>query len=158
MDVRLRRLSVQDGASEDVVYGVVEVVLDQLPLPVQAAGYAKLLRGAGFCFTSALELLDIAQLVAMGVPPGHAVMVHAAIRPRVTEPGCVQGGPEHSSAGDAVVAAMTDRRQKVPEFPELQKNGLPLSEDLRAHVPAHYAALRARGVGAGVVGVPSLDH
>jgi hypothetical protein len=37
-------------------------------------------------------------------------------------------------------------RRVAPEFPALQKNGLPSARDLRGHMPLVYAVLRSRRV------------
>ena len=141
MNTAFAAMSADDADDEDMVRGVLGAVLDKEPLSIRQGGYAKLIHESGFCFRSALLALRPGDLVALGVKPGHAGMVCRAINPK----GVVEGvlvDPERVQ----VASDSNGGRRVVPEFPALQKNGLPSARDLRGHMPLVYAVLRSRKV------------
>ena len=81
MDSRLAALSRQDGADEDCVFGCLQAVLEDVPSPRVGQGYAEVLRDAGFCCVAALKLLLVEDLVALGVPLGHARLIVSVTLP-----------------------------------------------------------------------------
>ena len=141
MNAAFTALSATDAGDEEVVNGVLAALLDQQPKSIRQGGYGKLIYENGFCFRAALVALQPRDLVALGVKPGHAGMVCRAINPE---------GPvavvEVTEERMQVASDSNGGRRVVPEFPALQKNGLPSARDLRGHMPLVYAVLRSRKV------------
>ena len=91
----------------------------------------------GCCYKSVLEQLTKAELVAMGLPIGHATLVYDKIFPKV---------------GTVIVQALRPsaitnmKTEAVPAFPTAGKTGLPSLRGLKAWMPKVYVALKQRGV------------
>ena len=67
--------AVTDPDDEDVIAGVLEALLDELPGPIADAKHSKTLRANGYCLVSELREVSRADLEALGLQPGHAKAV-----------------------------------------------------------------------------------
>ena len=120
MDSRLAALSRQDGADEDCVFGCLQAVLEDVPSPRGGQGYAEVLRDAGFCCVAPLKLLLVEDLVALGVPLGHARLIVSVVRP--SPAGILAPAPEPVPRTPSVAAVAVGSRKCAHEFPRLGAN------------------------------------
>ena len=134
--------AVTDPDDEDVVAGVLEALLDELPGPIADAKHSKTLRANGYCLVSELREVSRADLEALGLQPGHA---NAVVR-KLYAPVVLQQQPPLSNNPQNISAAAPRKLIRCNEFPELQANGLPAARALEAWSDQYSANLRANHV------------
>ena len=72
MVLETRLESCKEPDNEDVVAGILEAVLDELPAPIAEAKHSATIKANGYSLVSELRELSRKDLEKLGVPPGHA--------------------------------------------------------------------------------------
>ena len=138
LDPRFNVLSNTDANDEDIVCGVLQAVLEGLPLHIAALNHHTLIKAEGFCVRSVLSQISRTDLTEMGLNKGHAIAVHDIIRPPQLAVAVEQAPVVNVQAPVKSTAA--------PPFPAVLSTGLPTARDLTAWMPGVYDALRDRQV------------
>jgi hypothetical protein len=134
------RLSSCDKPDDDAaVYGILAGLFMSLPPAVRSEHYEDVLRAAGFCFIGALNHLTVERLIEMGVPLGHALMLHAIVHiPPPPDTPSPNRGPRNETAA----APPPPRRMRLRSFPACGTSGVPTHSAWRAFVLAMCVVLR----------------
>ena len=80
MDPRL----IEDGVDPDdpeVIGTILRTIVDELPAQVATSDPVRRMYDSGMCFVRVLILISVDQLVKIGIPVGHAMMLMQSIRP-----------------------------------------------------------------------------
>ena len=85
LDERLEALSADDSRKPEIVVGVIEGILGTLPVDVVSKKYGEKLLAAGWCYRDVLGDLTVEELVGLGVPKPHAIMVMRLLRPPIAQ-------------------------------------------------------------------------
>ena len=74
LEPRLAALEVDEGRDPDIVHGVLDAILAELPVSIASKKYHDKLMEQGYCFTEAIKLLTVEMLASepLGLLPGHA--------------------------------------------------------------------------------------